>query len=185
MPGKKYADAAKKYDKTQLHEPAKAFELEKTAADHASSLAALLSWMATNNLSLLALDYSKSLPAESLGNWPVPLAIADAYVRLRDWQNLPRPARVVGVNVAGEATRVRVEAQLVRWRTTPEWLIAGEVAGGLPEPPALSGPGDHLTALATWYGVLHHDIRKILDEVGPQPPPVIAPSVGNPFHATG
>ena len=35
---------------------------------------------------------------------------------LRDWQNLPRPARVVGVNVAGEATRVRVEAQLVRWR---------------------------------------------------------------------
>ena len=39
---------------------------------------------------------------------------------LRDWQNLPRPARVVGVNVAGEATRVRVEAQLVRWRTTPE-----------------------------------------------------------------
>ena len=39
---------------------------------------------------------------------------------LRDWQNLPRPARVVGVNVAGEATRVRVEAQLVRWRTPPE-----------------------------------------------------------------
>ena len=28
---------------------------------------------------------------------------------LRDWQNLPRPARVVGVNVAGEAARVRVE----------------------------------------------------------------------------
>ena len=35
---------------------------------------------------------------------------------LRDWQNLPRPMRVVGVNVAGEATRVRVEAQLMRWR---------------------------------------------------------------------
>ena len=50
---------------------------------------------------------------------------------LRDWQNLPRPARVVGVNVAGEATRVRVEAQLVRWRLTPEWLIAGEAAGGV------------------------------------------------------
>ena len=30
MPGKKYADAAKKYDKTQLHEPAKAFELVKS-----------------------------------------------------------------------------------------------------------------------------------------------------------
>jgi len=63
-------------------------ELEKTAPGKASSLAALLSWMAKNNLSLLALDYSKSLPAESLRNWPVPLAIADAHVRLRDWQNL-------------------------------------------------------------------------------------------------
>ena len=50
---------------------------------------------------------------------------------LRDWQNLPRPSRVVGVNVAGEATRVRVEAQLVRWRTAPEWLIAREQAGGV------------------------------------------------------
>ena len=27
---------------------------------------------------------------------------------LRDWQNLPRPARVVGVNTSGEAQRVRV-----------------------------------------------------------------------------
>jgi len=33
---------------------------------------------------------------------------------LRDWQNLPRPARVVGVNTAGEAQRVRVEGQLAR-----------------------------------------------------------------------
>jgi type III pantothenate kinase len=50
---------------------------------------------------------------------------------LRDWQNLPRPRRVVGVNVAGEATRVRVEAQLVRWRMPPQWLIAQEEAGGV------------------------------------------------------
>jgi len=50
---------------------------------------------------------------------------------LRDWQNLPRPARAVGVNVGGEALRVRVEAQLVRWRTVPEWLIAREEACGV------------------------------------------------------
>jgi len=50
---------------------------------------------------------------------------------LRDWQSLPRPSRVVGVNVAGEATRVRVEAQLVRWRTPPEWLIAQEEGCGV------------------------------------------------------
>jgi hypothetical protein len=59
------------------------------------------------------------------------------------------------------------------------------VVGGLPEPPALSGPGNHLTALATWYGVLHQDIRKILDEVGPQPQPGIEPSVGGALHAVG
>src|SRR2546421_8558692 len=35
-------------------------ELEKTAADKASSLAALLSWLDTNHLSLLALGYAKS-----------------------------------------------------------------------------------------------------------------------------
>jgi hypothetical protein len=44
--------------------------------------------MAKNNLSLLALDYAKTLPAESLQSWPVPLAMADAHVRLRDWQKL-------------------------------------------------------------------------------------------------
>ena len=50
---------------------------------------------------------------------------------LRDWQNLPRPVRVVGVNVAGEAARVRVEAQLARWRVAPEWLTATAAACGV------------------------------------------------------
>jgi predicted Zn-dependent protease len=63
-------------------------ELEGTASSKASSLAALLSWMAKNNLGLLALDYFKSLPAESLRNWPVPLAVADTYVRMREWEKL-------------------------------------------------------------------------------------------------
>src|SRR5262249_40653374 len=44
--------------------------------------------MAKNNLNLLALDYAKSVPAELLRNWPVPLALADVYVRLREWKNL-------------------------------------------------------------------------------------------------
>ena len=50
---------------------------------------------------------------------------------VRDWHSLPRPARVVGVNVAGEALRVRVEGQLTRWRLTPEWLVASEYACGV------------------------------------------------------
>ena len=50
---------------------------------------------------------------------------------LRDWQNLPRPVRVIGVNVAGEAARVRVEGQLSRWRLGVEWLAASAQASGV------------------------------------------------------
>jgi type III pantothenate kinase len=50
---------------------------------------------------------------------------------VRDWQNLERPARAVGVNVAGEAARVRVEGQLARWRLAIEWLTASAHAGGV------------------------------------------------------
>ena len=50
---------------------------------------------------------------------------------VRDWHSLPRPTRVVGVNVAGEAARVRLEAQLARWRVVPEWLVPGGSACGV------------------------------------------------------
>ena len=50
---------------------------------------------------------------------------------VRDWQNLERPIRAVGVNVAGEAARVRVEGQLARWRLSIEWLSAQKQAGGV------------------------------------------------------
>ena len=50
---------------------------------------------------------------------------------VRDWQNLPRPARALGVNVAGEAARVRVEGQLTRWRIAMEWLVATAHACGV------------------------------------------------------
>ena len=58
---------------------------------------------------------------------------------VRDWHNLPRPARVVGVNVAGEAARVRVEAQLARWRVTPEWLMATDAAARCHQPLCATG----------------------------------------------
>ncbi len=54
-----------------------------------------------------------------------------ASLAVRDWQNLERPARAVGVNVAGEAARVRVEGQLARWRLPVEWLAATAEAGGV------------------------------------------------------
>ncbi len=62
---------------------------------------------------------------------------------LSQWQNLPRPLRVVGVNVAGEALRVRIEGQLARWRLWPQWLRPTTQAGGVRndyEQPSHLGP---------------------------------------------
>jgi type III pantothenate kinase len=71
----------------------------------------------------------------------------------RDWHNLPRPTRAVGVNVAGEAMRVRVEAQLARWRLTPEWLTATDAACGVTNlyaKPAQLGPDRWASLVAAW-----------------------------------
>jgi hypothetical protein len=87
-----------------------------------------------------------------------------------------------------DSLRAHHQALAVWFRQAASWTRsgeeAGEVAAGLPEPPALSDPSDQLTALETWYRLLHQDIRKILDEVGPQPRPATA-AVGDALHATG
>jgi len=54
-----------------------------------------------------------------------------ASLALREWQGLDRPARVIGVNVAGEAARVRVEGQVSRWRLAVEWQHPSASAGGV------------------------------------------------------
>src|SRR5215471_5834505 len=90
--------------------------------------------------------------------------------------DLPQPTH--------DALRAHHQALAAWFRQAASWTRSGEgaVSAGLPEPPTLSGPGDHLAALATWYRLLHEDIRNILDEVGPQPQPAIARSVGDALH---
>jgi hypothetical protein len=86
---------------------------------------------------------------------------------------------------------IRAHHQLLAawFQQAATWTRSGEGAGdvleSLPEPPVLSGADDHLAALTTWYRLLHQDIRAILDEVGPQPRPLIAPSAGDALHAAG
>jgi len=80
-----------------------------------------------------------------------------------------------------DALRAHHQALAAWFRQAASWTRSGEGAGevvaGLPEPPALSDPGDHLIALATWYHLLFQDVREILDEVGPQPQRVMVPPV--------
>jgi multidrug resistance protein MdtO len=88
-----------------------------------------------------------------------------------------------------DAIRTHHQALAAWFRQAALWTRsgegAGEVAAGPPKPPILSGPGDHLNALTTWYRLLHEDICEILDQVGPQPQSVTAPSVGDALHAAG
>jgi type III pantothenate kinase len=91
---------------------------------------------------------------------------------LREWQNLPRPVRVVGVNVAGEAARVRVESQLARWRVHPEWLLAAATGGGVTNSyavPAQLG-ADRWAALVA--------VRRRLLAAGLFPPPAVVVNAG-------
>jgi multidrug resistance protein MdtO len=118
---------------------------------------------------------------EQVGRLFIPVsAILDLCTDLAR-HDLPQPTH--------DAIRAHHQALAAWFRQAASWTRSGEgaseVVGGLPEPPALSGPGDHLAAFATWYGVLHQDIRRILDEVGPQPQPGIEPSVRDALHAAG
>ncbi|MEO8440065.1 MAG: hypothetical protein ABI540_07570 [Spartobacteria bacterium] len=62
--------------------------LESESAQSAEKAVKLVNWMNTHGLALLAIDWSKRLPPEMLGSVPLRFALADAYVRLRDWQAL-------------------------------------------------------------------------------------------------
>jgi thioredoxin-like negative regulator of GroEL len=63
-------------------------DLEKRTSTRSIDLATLLAWMSRNNLNLLALDFIKSVPGDVANKWPVPAALADIYVRLKDWHKL-------------------------------------------------------------------------------------------------
>ena len=59
------------------------------------------------------------------------------------WKSLPRPSRIIGSNVAGEAARHRVEDQLARWGVDPEWITSHAAECGVVngyDRPGLLGP---------------------------------------------
>jgi multidrug resistance protein MdtO len=118
---------------------------------------------------------------EEVGRLFIPVSAILDLLTDRAGHDLPQPTQ--------DAIRAYHQALVAWFRQAAAWTRSGEgadaVSAGPPEPPDLSGPGDHLAALATWYRLLHQDINKILDEVGPELLPVIAPSVADPLHAAG
>ncbi len=75
----------------QLHAPEFANQLtsfEQDANSDPVKLGALISWMATSGLSLVAIDFVRGLPPETVTKWPVPIAMAEAYAKFGDWAAL-------------------------------------------------------------------------------------------------
>ena len=85
-----------------------------------------------------------------------------------------------------EAIGAHQRAMAAWFRRCARWVRSGagaaEMAASLPQPPRLEDLAEdgqepatsdlvraHLTARAAWYGVLHKDIRSILNQVGPRP----------------
>jgi hypothetical protein len=80
----------------QLHDPG--FDeylrkLEQDAMSNPADLASLFSWMSNNETAAAALEFGKTVPAESVGKWPVSPALADVYANLKDWAGLEQLAR--------------------------------------------------------------------------------------------
>ena len=91
---------------------------------------------------------------------------------LREWQNVPRPRRALGVNASGEAARVRTEAQLTRWRVPMEWIVPGERGGGVVnryDDPAALCP-------ARWSSLVGARRRALASE--PHPTPCVVVNAG-------
>jgi predicted Zn-dependent protease len=65
-------------------------ELEKDVVSSPANLAAMFSWMNANRMSLLAIDFAHTLPADMTRKWPIPPMIAKSYEKMRDWPDLAK-----------------------------------------------------------------------------------------------
>ena len=63
-------------------------ELQNEAVTDSNKLTVLLSWMNSNHLAVLAIDWSRRLPAEMVNKLVVRVAVADSYVATEDADGL-------------------------------------------------------------------------------------------------
>jgi multidrug resistance protein MdtO len=114
-----------------------------------------------------------------IGRLFIPVSMMLDLIAAKGWRDLSQSNR--------DATSAYFNALADWFRRAATWVRDGEgaaeVAIGLPEPPALSGKSDVITAFATWQSVLDKDIRKILGEIGVQAEPAVIPPVGEAFRA--
>jgi predicted Zn-dependent protease len=62
--------------------------MQAEARGSVGNAAALINWMNSNSLAVLAIHWSKELPTASLDSMPLRAALADSYVIMHDWHAL-------------------------------------------------------------------------------------------------
>jgi predicted Zn-dependent protease len=112
-------------------------DLEARALKEPKELADLLNWMSQNSLNLLAADYLKSVPPDQLEKWPVPLAVAEVCLKLKDWRRLETATRAPGWREA-EYLREAYFSRALREQNKMvgaehEWAAAVKAASARPE----------------------------------------------------
>ena len=124
----------------QLHDPGFAEYLKKLEQDAASKpadLASLLSWMSSNETAAAAVEFGKTLPAESVGTWPVSPALAASYASLKDWPGLERLARTTEWSPFDFLRRANLSralrAQDKKFSAEQEWMGAQKEASAQPQ----------------------------------------------------
>ena len=112
-------------------------ELEARAVTQPAELADLINWMSQNSLNLLAADYLKNLPRASLEQWPVPLALAEVYAKLKEWRQLEAVTKSPGwrdaeyLREAYLSRALREQNKLVG--AEHEWAAAIKAASARPD----------------------------------------------------
>ena len=124
----------------QLHDPGFAGylkKLEQDAAPNPTDLASLLSWMSSNETAAAAVEFGKTLPAESMGKWPVSPALAASYASLQDWAGLERLARTTEWPPFDFLRRAylsrALRAQDKKLPAEEEWIAAQKEASSQPQ----------------------------------------------------
>lgn len=124
----------------RLNDPAFAAALNRLEAESAKSAETavkLIAWMNGQNLALVAIDWSKQLPPEMFSSVAMRFALADSYVRLRDWRALKEMLQR-GPWDRAESLRLALQAKAARETGDDagfekNWVAAVAKAEGNPE----------------------------------------------------
>jgi Flp pilus assembly protein TadD len=124
----------------QLHDPDFEEYLKKLQGESAANpvdLTTLFSWMSGNETAAAGIEFSKTLPPESLAKWPVPAALAGLHSSAKDWIGLERMTRSTdwqANNFLRHAYLARaLREQDKKLPSEQEWLAAQKEASPQPQ----------------------------------------------------